>query len=57
MTRESFVKALESLNDFETGTTFPVSYSSESHEGTTKMQIVTVGPDLKWRMIDSVATK
>ena len=50
LTREGFIDALESLTAFDTGVTFPVTYSAKSHEGTTKMQIIAVGPDLKWHL-------
>ncbi len=49
-TREAFVDALETLKDFDTGTTFPVTFSKESHEGTTRVSIIRVNPSLKWEL-------
>ena len=55
VTRESFIDALESLEGFDTGVTFPVTYTSESHEGTRRMQIITIGSDLKWHVNQTAA--
>ncbi len=51
LTREAFVDVLETTKDFDTGMTFPISYSKDNHEGTTETQIVRVGPDLKWQTV------
>ena len=53
VTRESFIDALESLKDFNTGVTFPITYTSDNHEGTRRMQIITIGDDLKWHVNQS----
>jgi branched-chain amino acid transport system substrate-binding protein len=51
LTREAFVDALESMKSFDIGMTFPVSFSKDSHEGTTMVEIVKVAPDLKWESV------
>ncbi|MFI4986236.1 MAG: ABC transporter substrate-binding protein [Alphaproteobacteria bacterium] len=48
VTREGFIDALETLKDFATGTTFPVTFTKESHEGTTHVSVIRVTPDLHW---------
>ena len=55
VTRESFIDALESLKEFETGITFPITYGSDDHEGTSQMQVITIGEDLKWHVNHSAA--
>ncbi len=50
VTREAFVDALETLRDFQTGTTFPVTFTKESHEGTTQVSVIRVSPDLRWEI-------
>jgi branched-chain amino acid transport system substrate-binding protein len=49
-TREAFVDALETMKDFDTGTTFPVTFTKDSHEGTTHVSIIRVNPGLKWEV-------
>lgn len=49
-TREAFVDALERLRDFDTGVTFPVTFTRTSHEGTEQVSIIRVGDDLKWEV-------
>jgi branched-chain amino acid transport system substrate-binding protein len=51
LSREAVVDALEEMKNFDTGLTFPVSYSSSDHEGTTQIEIVRVRPDLKWESV------
>lgn len=51
LTREAFVDALEATKNFDIGLTFPVSFSKTNHEGTTQIEIVRVGSDLKWHSI------
>jgi branched-chain amino acid transport system substrate-binding protein len=51
LTREAFVDTLETTKNFDTGMTFPISYSADNHEGTTQTQIVRVGTDLKWQTV------
>jgi branched-chain amino acid transport system substrate-binding protein len=55
--REAFVDALEAIKDFDTGMTFPISYSKDNHEGTTQTEIVKVGPDLKWQTVARAGAK
>src|SRR5581483_1634294 len=33
LTRQKFIAAMESLRNFQTGTTFPVTFSKDDHEG------------------------
>jgi branched-chain amino acid transport system substrate-binding protein len=47
-TREAFVDALEGLRGFETGVSFPISYSKDSHEGTDQVLVIRVNKELKW---------
>jgi branched-chain amino acid transport system substrate-binding protein len=51
LTREAFVDTLETTKNFDTGMTFPISYSKDNHEGTTETEIVRVGQDLKWQAV------
>jgi branched-chain amino acid transport system substrate-binding protein len=51
LSREAVVDALEEMKNFDTGLTFPVSYSKTDHEGTTQIEIVRVRPDLKWESV------
>jgi branched-chain amino acid transport system substrate-binding protein len=51
LTREAFIDILETTKNFDTGVTFPISYSNDNHEGTTETEIVKVGPDLKWQTV------
>jgi branched-chain amino acid transport system substrate-binding protein len=51
LTREAFIDALEGLKDFDSGVTFPITYSKESHEGTKQVDIIRVKPDLKWESV------
>ena len=39
------------MKDFDTGMTFPVSYTKDNHEGTTLVEIIRVAPDLKWESV------
>jgi branched-chain amino acid transport system substrate-binding protein len=57
LTREAFIDILETMRNFDTGMTFPISYSKDNHEGTTETEIVKVGPDLKWQAVAQVAGK
>jgi hypothetical protein len=42
------VDALETLSNFDTDVTFPVTFTKENHEGTTQTIIIRVGDDLHW---------
>ena len=55
--REKLVDALETFDDFDTGVTFTVSYSPESHEATDQVLIVQVGDDLEWQPHPDLAEK
>lgn len=48
LTRERVVDELEKFDGFDTGVTFPVSYSPQSHEATEQVLIVRIGDDLEW---------
>jgi branched-chain amino acid transport system substrate-binding protein len=48
LTRESFVSALETVENFETGVTFPVTYGPNKHEATDQVLIVQVNQNLQW---------
>jgi branched-chain amino acid transport system substrate-binding protein len=54
LSRESFVDALEGIKNFDTGMTFPISYSKDNHEGTTEVEIIRVRPDLKWESVSQI---
>jgi branched-chain amino acid transport system substrate-binding protein len=54
LSREAFVDALEDLKNFDTGVTFPVTYSRDSHEGTKQVEIIRVAPDLKWESVSRI---
>jgi hypothetical protein len=51
LTREAFVDALEGTKNFETDLAFPISFSKTNHEGTTQIEIIRVGSDIKWHEI------
>jgi branched-chain amino acid transport system substrate-binding protein len=51
LTREAVVDALETMQNFDVGTTFPVSYSKTEHNGTPHVELLRVEPDLEWRSI------
>jgi ABC-type branched-subunit amino acid transport system substrate-binding protein len=48
LTRESFVNALETIENFETGVIFPVTYGPNKHEATDQVLIVQVNQNLHW---------
>jgi branched-chain amino acid transport system substrate-binding protein len=49
-TREKFVKALETLKDFDTGVLFPVTFTAQNHEGSSQTKIIKVDSSLKWQL-------
>ena len=57
LSRESFVDALEGIKNFDTGMTFPISYSKDNHEGTTEVEIIRVRPDLKWESVSQIGRR
>jgi len=50
-TRESLISALETLKDFDTGVTFPVTYTSTKHEGTDQVSLLRVSDSGEWEML------
>jgi branched-chain amino acid transport system substrate-binding protein len=54
VTREKFISALESMNDFETGLTLPTTFSAASHEGNKRARIVEIQPDLSRKLLADV---
>jgi branched-chain amino acid transport system substrate-binding protein len=54
VSREAFVDALEGVKDFDTGVTFPITFSKDSHEGSRQVEIIRVRPDLKWESVARV---
>jgi branched-chain amino acid transport system substrate-binding protein len=46
LSRENYIKALESLDGFETGVSMPAYLSATRHEGNTKMYIAVIKDDL-----------
>ncbi len=51
LTRSRFVEALESLRNFPTGTTFPVSFAREDHEGSKGATFIEILPGGKRRLL------
>jgi branched-chain amino acid transport system substrate-binding protein len=57
LSREAFIDAVEGLKDFDTGVSFPITYSKESHEGTKQVDIIRVAPDLKWESVSRIGAQ
>jgi branched-chain amino acid transport system substrate-binding protein len=51
LTREKLVGALETLREFDTGVTFPITYTKDRHEATTQAAIVRINDRLEWELI------
>lgn len=49
-TREKFVAAVESLENFDTGVLFPVTFTADDHEGSSQTSIIAVQDDLTWKL-------
>jgi branched-chain amino acid transport system substrate-binding protein len=49
-TREKFVRALETMKDFDTGVLFPVTFTATDHEGSSQTKIIKVDNALKWQL-------
>ena len=49
-TRAKLVAALETLNGFDTGVLFPVSFTTTDHEGSREVSIITIDKDLTWKI-------
>ena len=54
LTRPKFIAALESIRDFTTGLTMPVTFSATSHEGNAAARIVQIQPDLTRKLLPDV---
>jgi branched-chain amino acid transport system substrate-binding protein len=54
LTRDKLIAALETLKDFETGLTMPVTFSAQSHEGNRAGRIVEIQPDLTRKLLPDV---
>jgi branched-chain amino acid transport system substrate-binding protein len=54
LTREGYMKSLESLDGFETGVSMPAHLSATNHEGNTKMYIAVIKDDLTRDVIPPV---
>ena len=50
-TRESFIKALETLKDFDTTVTFPVTFTATDHEGSSQTSVIRVSKDQHWEVV------
>jgi branched-chain amino acid transport system substrate-binding protein len=50
-TRESLISALETLKDFDSGVTFPVTYTATKHEGTGQTALLKVGDGGQWEIL------
>jgi branched-chain amino acid transport system substrate-binding protein len=51
LTRQRFIDALESLRNVQTGTTFPVSFSKDDHEGSKGATFIEILPGGKRRLL------
>jgi branched-chain amino acid transport system substrate-binding protein len=51
LTRQRFMEALESLRDFPTGTTFPVTFTKDDHEGSKGATFIEILPGGKRRLL------
>lgn len=54
LTREGYMKALESLDGYKTGVSMPVYLSATNHEGNTKMYLAVIKDDLTREIIPNV---
>ena len=51
LTRQRFIDALESLRNVQTGTTFPVSFTKEDHEGSKGATFIEIQSGGKRRLL------
>lgn len=51
LTREGFIKALETLDNFETGITRPISFTAERHDGQDSARVIVIEEDLTRRQL------
>lgn len=49
--RERLVQALESLRNFDTGLTYPITWTAENHEATVQASIIEIDDKLHWKML------
>jgi branched-chain amino acid transport system substrate-binding protein len=54
LTRANFMKALESINNFESPLILPTTLSAEAHEGNRSARILEIQPDLSRRLLPVV---
>lgn len=54
LTREGYMKSLESLDGFKTGVSMPVYLSATNHEGNTKMYLAVIKDDLTREVIPNI---
>jgi branched-chain amino acid transport system substrate-binding protein len=51
VTREKLIAALETLKDFDTGVTLPITYTKDNHEGSTDVRMLRVNEKIEWEVI------
>jgi branched-chain amino acid transport system substrate-binding protein len=51
VTRDKLIAALETLKDFDTGLTLPVTFTKETHEGSTEVRMLRVNDKAEWEVI------
>ncbi|MBR1177007.1 ABC transporter substrate-binding protein [Bradyrhizobium sp. KB893862 SZCCT0404] len=51
VSRESFMAALETFHEFDSGITLPTTFSATRHEGNTMMKIAIIKPDLSRELL------
>lgn len=54
LTQSGFVKALESLKEFETGLILPITFSATEREGNKSARVVEIQPDLTRKLLPVV---
>jgi branched-chain amino acid transport system substrate-binding protein len=55
LTQSGFIKALESLKEFETGLILPTTFSATEREGNQSAKVVEIQPDLTRKLLPVVA--
>ena len=51
VTREKLIAALETLKGFDTGLTLPVTFTKDTHEGSTEVRMLRVNDKAEWEVI------
>jgi branched-chain amino acid transport system substrate-binding protein len=51
VTREKLIAALETLKDFDTGLTLPVTFTKDNHEGSTEVRMLRVNDKVEWEVV------